>query len=529
MPLVTMPDGTEVDMPENPSPELLARLKTVIAKQHNFDVSKKFAEGEANTLIPDTPAQPKPQATEPVKPVEFTTGNINKGIAQGVGAPVDVMQDVLNLGKAAVGTAATAMGRSDLAPEIRKDAVGGSQWLESLMSQHKIITDASTPTSPIGKATAKILQAGGSMLGSAATTASAARAASKVENIVREKPTEGVVRGEEPITKTIRESRKEGYVFPPSQVNPSVTNKTLEGFAGKVGTRQEADIRNANVSNRLAKKALGVSENTPLSAETIDNVRSEAYSVYDKVRGFDKPIVPDTKYLREVSELNGEFSALEKKFPGLTKNAEVDELKQLLLNDKARAGMTSGEAIDLTRLLRAKATANYKSANAPGGNPEKLAVAQAQRDAAKAVEDLIATTLKKDGKDSLYRQWVDARRQLAISHDVESALNPATGNIDARAVAGLARKGRPLSGELEKIANFARAFPHASMPPERVGGVPSSLIDTVLGSVGGTVGGMHGGMEGGMSGMALGMMARPGARQMLLSAMYQDRMVSGKK
>jgi hypothetical protein len=525
MPIVKMPDGTEVDMPDDPSPELLTRLRAVIAKQHNFKVNEA---GDPAALPGETP-QPKPGADAPVKPVDFTLGNINKGIAQGVGAPVDVMQDVLNLGKAAVGTAATAMGRPDLAPEIRKNAIGGSQWLESLMEQHKMISDAATPTSAVGRAAAKVLQVGGSALGSAATTVGAARAAAKVENAVRDAPAEGIIRGEEQINKTIRESRREGYVFPPSQVNPSVTNKTLEGFAGKVGTRQEADIRNAAVSNRLAKKALGVSENTPLSAETIDNVRSDAYAVYDKVRGVATPLVPTEKYVREVSELNGEFAALEKKFPGLTKNAEVEELKQVLLNDKARAGLTTGEAIDLSRLLRSKATANYKAANAPGGNPEKLAVAQAQRDAANAVEDLIAAGLKKDGKEALYREWTDARRQLAISHDVESALNPATGTIDARAVASLARKGRPLSGDLEKIANFARAFPHASMPPERVGGVPSSLIDTVLGSVGGAVGGSHGGIEGGMSGMALGMMARPGTRQLLLSDLYQDRMVRGKK
>lgn len=58
----------------------------------------------------------------------------NAGIARfltGVaGAPVDTVENVLNLGRAGVGTAATAMGRPDLAPDLQSGAVGGSQWLQ---------------------------------------------------------------------------------------------------------------------------------------------------------------------------------------------------------------------------------------------------------------------------------------------------------------------------------------------------------------------------------------------------------------
>src|SRR6202012_1710711 len=46
-------------------------------------------------------------------------------------------------------------------------------------------------------------------------------------------------------------------------------------------------------------------------------------------------------------------------------------------------------------------------------------------------------------------------------HDVEAATNTATGNVNARKVAALASRGRPLSGELRTIADAAAAFPKA--------------------------------------------------------------------
>lgn len=59
---------------------------------------------------------------------------VNAGLARfatGVaGAPVDAVEDVLNLGRAGVGTVATALGRPDLAPNLQSGSVGGSQWLQ---------------------------------------------------------------------------------------------------------------------------------------------------------------------------------------------------------------------------------------------------------------------------------------------------------------------------------------------------------------------------------------------------------------
>jgi len=516
MPVVTMPDGSRVDMPENLTQEQEQRLRALVAHQHSEGVTK----------------QEEPAPRDMKSETAFATGNVNKGIASALGAPVDIAQDVLNLGKAAVGTAAIAAGRKDLAPEVRDDAVGGSKWFEHLMASHRMLNEeAAKPRTTGEKIAAAGLQMGGNVLGGAAGTAGAVRTASKVENLVKRPPLSGIVQADKPAEQLVRDLRKEGYKFSPSQVNPTVTNKMVEGVGGKVKTAQDLSIHNQDVHDLLARKALHVSPNTPLTEQTLGTIRNEAYATYDKVRGVPGAFPLDAQYTRGVQSLNGEFSALEAKMPGLTKSPEVDELKQMLLSPKVvQDGLTANEAVDLSRLLRSKATANFRVANsAVGGNPEKLAIAQAQRDAADLVEDLISRNLSASGKKKLYEDWVDARRQLAISHDVEAALNPDTGHVDAKVFAALARKGRPLSGPLETIAKFARAFPKDAQSPAKIGGVPQSVMDILLASAGAGAGGAAYGPEGAMAGSAAGAAIRPAARGLMLSDLYQDRMVVPKK
>lgn len=507
MPVVKMPDGTFVDMPEKLTPEMREKLQAVIAKQ-----------GEPKK------EEPKPDPAN--RDTLFQLGNINKGIAGALGAPVDIAQDVVNLGKASAGMAASVAGRPDLMPEVRNDAIGGSKWFENLMQQHRMITDSAKPKNLSEKIAAGVLQGAGNLLGGTAATGGAVRAASKVENLIKNPPAEGIVPGRDVRADTMRELRKEGYAFPPSQANPSAVNRVVEGAASKRATAQEISIKNQEVDNKLAKRDLGVSQNTPLNEETVQLVRDDAQASYDKVRGFDGIVKPNTKYLKEMGSLNGEFAALEKKFPGLTKNEEVDQLKALLTNQKfVEEGMSASDAIDLTRLLREKATANFKAASAPGGKAEVLALAQAQRDAAAHVEDLLATTLKAAGKESLYKEYVAARKSFAISYDIESILNPATGNVSGSGAAGLARKGRPLTGGLAKIAKYAQAFPKGAQSPEKIGGVPEGFVDMMLTSMGAAGGSHAGGVEGSMAGAAAGMAARPALRKLLLSDLYQDNFV----
>src|SRR3990167_10148155 len=82
---------------------------------------------------------------------------------------------------------------------------------------------------------------------------------------------------------TIHDAQKAGYVIPPSAVKPSFTTNKLESVAGKAAIKQEAAIRNQEVTNKLAARAIGLPEDTSLSMGALEGVRREAGKSYEKL------------------------------------------------------------------------------------------------------------------------------------------------------------------------------------------------------------------------------------------------------
>ena len=79
-------------------------------------------------------------------------------------------------------------------------------------------------------------------------------------------------------------AKEAGYVIPPSDVNPSFINETLGGLSGKIKTAQVASAKNQGTTNALARKALGVADDVPLTADTLASIRAEAGKAYEAVR-----------------------------------------------------------------------------------------------------------------------------------------------------------------------------------------------------------------------------------------------------
>lgn len=86
----------------------------------------------------------------------------------------------------------------------------------------------------------------------------------------------------------------------------------------------------------------------------------------------------------------------------------------------------------------------------------------AQKEGASILEEQIERHLNAIGKGDVAKAFAGARRQIAISHTVENALNESTGNVIAGKLGKEMVKGKPLSGELETVAKFSRAFPKAA-------------------------------------------------------------------
>ncbi len=329
------------------------------------------------------------------------------------------------------------------------------------------------------------------MLSKRGATKAADRAAAEAQNLARDT--------------TVGEAQAAGYVFPPDQINPSMLNRALVGLSGKASTAQGAAIKNQEVTNELAKKALGIPESVPLTKETLSQVRGIAGEAYKVLKGFG-PVKADDEFGAAIQGVTGEYRALLHDFPS-QRNAAIDSL----IEDLGRPQFNSASAVELVKRLRSDGRANLKAFD----DPAKKALGQVQMGAQGAIEDLLDRNLQATGNGEFLQVFRNARAMIAKTHTVEDALEESTGKIVAGKIGKEYGKGRPLTGELATIGKMAQAFPksvqniNTSMP----GLSPLDYMGGIL----------TGSAAGGTAGLATAM-ARPIARGALLSGPYQKAM-----
>ena len=309
-----------------------------------------------------------------------------------------------------------------------------------------------------------------------------------------------------------------GYVLPPSEANPTLLNKFITGYGGKIQTQQEASIKNQAVTNSLVKQALGVAQDVDLSYDVLDAVRKQAGKSYQKIKDTKEPIYSNQKYKDAIRDLSADWQVAERDFPEI-KNSKTNITELQKTMDKPYISPTG--AIEMIKDLRGNATANFKDFT----DPSKQALAKAQRKMADALEDLVEDNLKQNtlvtkANPDLVREYRAARQVIAKSYDVEAALLDPTGNVNAQRL-GKLLKDQKISGHLKDVAEFATTFKKATQMPETIGATPgiSPLDIATAGIEGGTA------LAAGKPGLAAGLMGtvvgRPVARGMGLSERYQ--------
>lgn len=272
--------------------------------------------------------------------------------------------------------------------------------------------------------------------------------------------------------KTLADARLAGYVIPPSKINPSAINNVIESFAGKAATAQEAALRNQEITNALAKKAIGIPANAPFTVQAIEAVRKQAAAPYDDIARISKQAAKD-----------------------------LDALKQARFNK----------------------TAWYKFYDRQG-DPDALKKAMAMEKQATTLETKLEKTAVAAGKPELVDAMREARKVYAKTYEVERALNLADGNISAPVLGRSLDKGTQLTEELGTIAKFQQAFPAyaregASIPPSGVNKLKVMTSAAAAGVGGGTMG---------APGIALGIvpLLDDAAKAGILSKSYQKYMAS---
>ena len=305
------------------------------------------------------------------------------------------------------------------------------------------------------------------------------------------------------IQQAVKEARDLGYVIPPTQANPSLLNRIIEGTAGKLSTAQNASARNQEITNRLTAKSLGLPEDTVITPQVLSSLRNTAGQAYDQL-GNIGVIMPNKSYYDQLDNIKKPFVATQQSFPNQTPSPVIN-----LVNSLKTEFFDSSSAIEKIKQLRTQADDAFRT-----GNTE---VGRAAKQAATALENAIEDHLTTTKQTNLLGKFRDARQLIAKTYTVEKAANQTTGTIDAKKLAAQLQKGKPLSGELKSVAQFSQAFPKASQAIEPMGSLPQfSPLDYFAGLVGGV-------STGGLGAGAV--LARPALRSLALSSPVQNRLL----
>lgn len=302
----------------------------------------------------------------------------------------------------------------------------------------------------------------------------------------------------------VEAARKAGYVIPPTQANPTLVNRALEGFSGKLTTAQNASAANAATTNKLAAETIGLPGDTVLNPGVLNTVRQEAGKAYQALNSAGT-ITPGPAYSAALDKITAQAKTAAAGFPNAPANpliAKIDSLRSPQFDASA--------AVAQTRELR-------HAADAAAASGDK-GLASSLRQGSSALEDAIEAHLQQTGQSQLLTDFQAARQQIAKTYSIEKAMNAETGTIDAKKLAAQLQKGKPLSGGLEDAARFAARFPKAAQTPEMMGSLPgSSPLDFAA------AGGMSAATGNPL--MMASVLARPAARSLALSPMVQNRLV----
>jgi hypothetical protein len=272
---------------------------------------------------------------------------------------------------------------------------------------------------------------------------------------------------------TAKDAIEAGYVIPPSQIKPTLTNRILESTSGKQATEQIVSTKNTAVTEGLVRKALGIADDVPLTQSTLESLRKTAGKTY-----------------AEVSSLSPQAAA------------DLEALK----------------------VARNEAQGWFKAYNR-SARPDDLAKAKQARALSDSLELALEGHAKAAGRDSLTPALRDARKEIAKTYTVGRALNDAAGTVDARVLGRMHEKGLPLSDGLDVAGKFASAFPKAAKSPQQIGSPAvhnlTSMFSTGGGAAGAAGGALLGGGVGAGVGAALGLaypyVVPPAARSIMFS------------
>jgi hypothetical protein len=255
-----------------------------------------------------------------------------------------------------------------------------------------------------------------------------------------------------------------GFSLPPGQTNPTIINKAISMISDNPALLEKLGGQNEAVVQRLVKQSLGLPEDAHLTPDTLNQIRADAGKAYEDLKNASTNIttsgqaklpiknIPDQDFKDSIRGLTDDYKNAMREFPELFTNMKgAVKLQQTLLQ---KSNMSTDAVVELVKKLRSDATDYLKKYDDPGAR----GLGMANKAAANALDDLLDRTMTKNQQPDLVSNYRQARQKIAQSYNIEDALNPDLGTVDAKKFADIS-KGIPLTGHLKAVSQMGTAFP----------------------------------------------------------------------
>ena len=250
----------------------------------------------------------------------------------------------------------------------------------------------------------------------------------------------------------------QGATLPPTQVNPSMLNRLLEGFSGKQQTGQVASIKNQELGNVQTRKFLNLAPDTPVDLNALQNFRAEKGLAYEALKA-NPTYYADRPFITDINKRTAELQKLANTTDVTAELRVLNGLKQMNFDGTG--------IVEQMKRLRYDGESNVMSAD-----PANRSLGQAQKFAAKQLEELAARNLKNFGQNDVFDNFKEAQKAIGKSYTIEKSLNLVTGDVSLAKLGQRAAAGKIVPSELETLANAAAAYPTAFQNVARIGSVP---------------------------------------------------------
>lgn len=250
----------------------------------------------------------------------------------------------------------------------------------------------------------------------------------------------------------------EGATLPPTQVNPSMLNRLLEGFSGKQQTGQVASIKNQEVINAQARKTLNLPEDTVITPQVLQDYRNVKGQAYDALKA-NNTYYADKQFFTDINKRTAELQKLANTTDVTAELRVLNGLKQMNFDG---VGL-----VEQMKRLRYDGEANLASVD-----PSNKSLGQAQKFAARQLEDLAERNLTNFNQPDVMKNFKQARQDIAKSYTIEKSLNAVTGDVSGAKLGQRAAQGKIVPSELQALADAAAAYPTAFQNTSRIGSVP---------------------------------------------------------